>query len=76
MHAKNMFSLRNLLSLMFVACFSSFWKLLVSVLISMAVTVLVDTLELAMLQVLPDLLMEGDRYGLEDPTKSITDLDK
>ena len=60
----------------FVACFNIFWKLLVRVRISIAVTALVDTLELAILQVLSDLLMEGERYGLEEPAKFMTDFDK
>jgi len=42
----------------------------------MAVTWLVDTLELAMLQLLPDLVIDGLRYGLCDAAKFITDLDR
>ena len=42
----------------------------------MTVSALVDTLELAILQVLSDLLMEGERYGLEEPAKFMTDFDK
>jgi len=42
----------------------------------MAVTWLEETLELAMLQLLPDLLTDGLRYGLGDAAKFITDLDR